>query len=109
MLGSGFFHARLLQRPSHPGHVLYDLAVLDPKRGRSREMHLSSRVLRKQSDEEIEERHSSVDTDAFQTGNDVLVVHYEVGRAVKLEAVEYFADAEQEVLCCAPAAARRLQ
>ena len=72
-------------------------------------MHFLSRVRRKESDEEIKERRSSVNTDALQTGNDVFAVHYEIGGTAKFEALEYFADTEQEALCRAPAAARRLQ
>ena len=64
-------------------------------------MHFSSRVHRKKSDEEIEKRRSSVGADALQTGRDVLAVHYEIGRAAKFEALEYFADGEQEKLFAA--------
>jgi tetratricopeptide (TPR) repeat protein len=109
LLGSGLLQARLLLCPGHPDHFLYDLAVLDPERGRSSEMHFSPRVHRKESDEEIEKRPSSVGANAFQPGRDVLAVHYEIGRAAKFEALEYFADAEQEVLCRTPTATRRLQ
>src|SRR5215813_13369991 len=82
-LGGSFSDARQLRRPSHSGHVLDDLAVLDPKNDLPCEMHPSSRVRRKEPDKQICEARSGVGAAAFQTANDVVVLRYEVRSVMK--------------------------
>src|SRR5260370_40768738 len=74
-------------------NLLGDLAVLDAKHGRSREVHLAAGPGRQRPDEKIAERRASVRAAALPTTDHAVALGDEVRGAVELEIGERLAEA----------------
>jgi hypothetical protein len=94
--------ARQQHHPSHSGGFLRDLAVLDPKSGRSGKMHLSSRIHPKIPHERIHECRADMSTAPFQTDNDVVALCDEVRGAMEFETVKSPMELDQQVFDAGP-------